>query len=151
MRYDPVFRRATSALPTNTVPAFVAEADGTLWFGTALGLTRLQQGHFTPVPFNRTLTVQGDVTTLEAFFQAVAQALFAAQPLTTVALGGVSFVEQFGRPLVKEDLLFTAVAVAPGQLWVGTLGGGLRRIDGRGATPQEHPAPDPASTGCPVT
>jgi hypothetical protein len=49
----------------------------------------------------------------------------------------VSFVEQFGRPLVKEDLLFSAVGVAPGQLWVGTLGGGLRRIDGRGATPQD--------------
>jgi FG-GAP-like repeat/Carboxypeptidase regulatory-like domain/FG-GAP repeat/Two component regulator propeller len=80
--------------------------------------------------------VSGNVATLEAFFQAVAQALFAAQPLTTVALGGVSFVEQFGRPLVKEDLIFSAVAVVPGQLWVGTLGGGLRRIDGRGATPQ---------------
>jgi hypothetical protein len=88
VRYDPVFRRDTSALPTNTVPAFVAEADSILWFGTALGLTRLQQGHFTPVPFERTLTVPGDVATLEAFFQAVAQALFAAQPLTTVALGG---------------------------------------------------------------
>src|SRR5262249_55976598 len=94
VRYAPVFRRDTSALPTNTVPAFVAEADGTLWFGTAVGLTRLQQGHFTPVPFARPLTVPGDVATLEAFFQAVAQALFAAQPLTTVALGGVSFVEQ---------------------------------------------------------
>src|SRR6266849_2052021 len=55
------------------------------------------------------LTVSGNVATLEAFFQAVAQALFAAKPLTTVALGGVSFVEQFGRPLVKEDLLFSAV------------------------------------------
>jgi hypothetical protein len=137
VRYDPVFQRATSALPTNTVPALVAEPDGTLWFGTALGLTRFQQGHFTPVPFDRTLTVPGDVATLEAFFQAVAQALFAAQPLTTVALGDVSFVKQFGRPLVKEDLLFSAVAVAPGQLWVGTLGGGLRRIDGRGATPRD--------------
>ena len=59
VRYEPVFRRDTSALPTNTVPAFVAEADGTLWFGTVLGLTRLQQGHFTPVPFEQPLTVQG--------------------------------------------------------------------------------------------
>jgi hypothetical protein len=137
VRYDPVFRRDTSALPTNTVPALVAEADGTLWFGTALGLTRLQQGQWTPVPFDRTITVQGNVATLEGFFQAVAQALFAAQPLTTVALGGVSFVAQFGRPLVKEDLIFSAAAMAPGQLWVGTLGGGLRRIDGHGAIPQE--------------
>jgi hypothetical protein len=137
VRYEPVFRRDTSALPTNTIPAFVAEADGTLWFGTALGLTRLQQGHFTPVPFDRSLTVTGNVATMEAFFQAVAQALFAAQPLSTVELRGVSFVEQFGRPVVKEDLIFSAVAVAPSQLWVGTLGGGLRRIDGRGATPQD--------------
>jgi hypothetical protein len=137
VRYDPVFRRDTSALPTNTVPAFVAEADGTLWFGTALGLTRLQQGHWTLVPFKQTLTVPDEVATLEAFFQAVAQALFAAQPLTTVALEGVSFVEQFGRPLAKGDLLFSAVAVAPGQLWVGTLGGGLRRIDGRATPPQD--------------
>src|SRR5262249_30250931 len=47
VRYDPVFRRDTGALPTNTVPALVAETDGALWFGTALGLTRFQQGHFT--------------------------------------------------------------------------------------------------------
>src|SRR5262249_220429 len=104
--YAPIFRRGTGALPTSIVHALVAEADGTLWLGTALGLTRRQQEQFTPVPFNRAITVQGDAATLEAFFQAVAQALFAAQPLTTVAQGGVSFVEAFGRPLVKEDFIF---------------------------------------------
>ena len=102
------------------------------------------------------------MTTLEAFFQAVAQALFVAQraepvqklssiravfealfeaqPLSSLSLGGEPVFSgvQFDRPLInKEDLLFSAVAVAPGQLWVGTLGGGLRRIDGRGATPQD--------------
>ena len=77
------------------------------------------------------------MATLEAFFQAVAQAIFAAQPLETVALGGVSFVEAFGRPLVKEDLIFSAVEDAQGRLWVGTLGGGLRRIEVRDGVPQD--------------
>ena len=70
-------------------------------------------------------------------FRRVAQAIFAAQPLETVALGGVSFVEAFGRPLVKEDLIFSAVEDPQGRLWVGTLGGGLRRIEVRDGVPQD--------------
>ena len=58
-------------------------------------------------------------------------------PLETVALGGVSFVEAFGRPLVKEDLIFSAVEDPQGRLWVGTLGGGLRRIEVRDGVPQD--------------
>ena len=137
MQYGPVLRRQDGALPTNTVPALVAGRDGALWLGTALGLTRLRDGQLTPVLFHREVTVPGDVATLEAFFQAVAQALFTAQPLETVALGGVSFLEAFGRPLVKEDLIFSAVEDQQGRLWVGTLGGGLRRIEVRDGVPQD--------------
>ena len=137
VQYGPVLRRQDGVLPTNTVPALVAGRDGALWLGTALGLTRVQAGQVTSVLFNREVTVQGDVATLETFFQAVAQAIFAAQPLETVALGGVSFVEAFGRPLVKEDLIFSAVEDAQGRLWVGTLGGGLRRIEIRDGVPQD--------------
>ena len=137
VQYGPVLRRQDGVLPTNTVPALVAGRDGTLWLGTTLGLMRLRDGQLTPVLFNREVTVQGNVATLEAFFQAVAQALFAAQPLETVALGGVSFVEAFGRSLVKEDLIFSAVEDPQGRLWVGTLGGGLRRIEMRDGVPQD--------------
>src|SRR4030095_7621740 len=66
----------------------------------------------------------------EAFFRAVAQALFAAQPLTAVRLGDVSFVEAFGAPLRKADLIFSLLEDAQKRLWVGTLGGGLRRLEG---------------------
>lgn len=69
VRYDPVFRRDTSGLLANTVPALAAGADGSLWFGTALGLTRLQQGHFTPLPFDRTLSLRGDVAPWRDFFR----------------------------------------------------------------------------------
>ena len=137
VQYGPVLRRQDGVLPTNTVPALVAGRDGALWLGTALGLTRRRDGQSTPVFFQREVTVQGDVATLEAFFQAVAQAIFAAQPLETVALGGVSFVEAFGRPLVKEDLIFSAVEDLQGRLWVGTLGGGLRRVEVRDGVPQD--------------
>ena len=139
VQYGPVLRRQEGPLPTNTVPALVAGRgrDGTLWLGTALGLTRLREGQVTPVLFHREVTVQGDVSTLETFFQAVAQAIFTAQPLETVALGGVSFVEAFGRPLVKEDLIFSAVEEAQGRLWLGTLGGGRRRIEVRDGVPQD--------------
>jgi ligand-binding sensor domain-containing protein len=137
VQYGPVLRRQDGTLPTNTVPALVAGRDGALWLGTALGLTRRREGQVTPVPFHREVTVQGDVATLEAFFQAVARAIFAAQPLETVALGGVSFVEAFGHPLVKEDLSFSLVEDNQGRLWLGTLGGGLRRIEVRDGVPQD--------------
>src|SRR4029450_481324 len=75
VQYGPVLRRQDGTLPTNTVPALVAGRDGTLWLGTALGLTRRRDGQSTLVLFNREVTVQGDVATLEAFFQAVAQAI----------------------------------------------------------------------------
>ena len=98
VRYDPVFRRDNSALPSNVVPALVPAADGALWFGTALGLSRFQDGQFTPIPFEPRLTIpSADVDTLEAFFQAIASAIFEARPLSTVALGEVSFLEAFGR------------------------------------------------------
>jgi len=125
VQYGPVLRRQDGDLLTNTVPALAVGRDGTLWLGAALGLTRRRDGQSTPVLFQREVTVPGNVATLETFFQAVAQAIFAAQPLETVALGGVSFVEAFGRPLVKEDLVFSAVEDPQGRLWVGTLGGGL--------------------------
>jgi parallel beta-helix repeat protein len=137
VQYGPVLRRQDGALLTNTVSALVAGRDGTLWLGTALGLTRRRDGQSTPVLFQRQVTVPGDVATLETFFQAVAQAIFVAQPLETVALGGVSFVVAFGRPLVKEDLSFSAVEDPQGRLWLGTLGGGLRRVEVRDGVPQD--------------
>jgi streptogramin lyase len=137
VRYESVFRRQESDLLSNTVPALVVGMDGALWFGTALGLTRWQNGQFTPVPFHRERFLRGDVETLEAFFQQVARAIFEAHPLSTVAIGNVSFVEAFGAPLVKEDLIFSAVEDSQGRLWVGTLGGGLRRIEVSGAVPRE--------------
>ena len=129
--YEPVLRRQDGVLPANTVLALLAEADGTLWVGSALGLSRLQHGAMTRVPFDAALSFQGQPATLEAFFQALAQALVTAQPMETVALGGVSFLEAFGSPLVKADLIFSLVAERPGVLWVGTLGGGLRRVEAR--------------------
>src|SRR5207244_1492406 len=95
---------------------------------------RFKDGQFTPLPFDTNLSFRGDITTLEAFFRDVAQALFNAQPLTTVGLGSVSFVAAFGQPLVKEDLIFSAVVDRQNRLWVGTVGvgvatdGGLFRI-----------------------
>jgi hypothetical protein len=137
VRYDPIFRRGESALLSNTVPALVESADGTLWFGTAYGLTRLRDGLFTPVPFDRALSLRGDVATLEAFFQAVAQAIFDHKPVSAVEIGGISFVDHFGSPLVKEDAILSLVEDGQGRLWVGTLGGGIRRIDTRGGSLQE--------------
>jgi parallel beta-helix repeat protein len=137
VRYAPVFRRQEDGLLSNTVPALVQSADGALWFGTAFGLTRWHDQQFTAVPFDPTLSFQGDVATLEAFFRDVAQALFAARPLTTVGVGEVSFVSAFGSPLVKADLIFSGVEDAQGRLWVGTLGGGIRRVEAHGGMWQD--------------
>ena len=137
VQYDPVLRREDGGLPANTVPAVLVGRNGALWVGSALGLSRLQDGRATRVPFAPALSFRGNPTTLEAFFQAVAQAIFTAQPVTTVALGGVSFVEAFGSPLVKEDLIFSLVEDGQGRLWAGTLGGGLRRVESRQGVPQD--------------
>jgi parallel beta-helix repeat protein len=124
-------------VPANTVPAVLVGRDGALWVGSALGLSRLQDGRATRVPFAPELSFRGNPATLEAFFQAVAQALFSAQPVTAVRVGGVSFVEAFGSPLVKEDLIFSLAEDGQSRLWVGTLGGGLRRVELRNGVPQD--------------
>jgi hypothetical protein len=140
--YAPALRRQTSALPTNTVPALVVSQDGALWLGTALGLTRLHNGQFTRVPFEPALSFQGDAATLEAFFRQVAEAIFAVRPLETVALGDVSFVEAFGQPLSKEDLVFSLAENPQGTLWVGTLGGRAAAGRGAGRRTARHAASD---------
>jgi hypothetical protein len=135
--YAPAIRRQRSALPTNTVPALAVGQDGALWLGTALGLTRWHQGQFTRVQFDPEVSFQGDAATLEAFFQALAAAIFEARPVETVALGAVSFVAAFGGPLRKEDLIYSLVEEAQG-----TLGGGLRRVELRDGVPLRQVAVD---------
>jgi hypothetical protein len=135
VHYAPVLRRQDGGLPANTVPALLVARDGALWVGSALGLNRLQDGQATHVPFDPACSFQRNAATLEAFFQAVAQAVFEARPLTTVVLGGVSFVEAFGSPLVKADLIFSLAEDPQGRLWAGTLGGGLRHVELRQGVP----------------
>ncbi|HEY7489550.1 MAG TPA: carboxypeptidase regulatory-like domain-containing protein [Candidatus Tectomicrobia bacterium] len=137
VHYAPVFRRAPGALPANIVLALGVEADGTLWFGTVLGLTRVRDGQFTPVPFAPNLSIQGDPETLEEFFPAVATAIFDARPLALVAIGGVSFVDELDAPLRKADLIFSVVKDDRQRLRVGTWGEGIRRIEVRGDVPQD--------------
>lgn len=137
VRYQPIFRRGESGLLSNTVPAMAVGSDGALWFGTAFGLARLKDGQFTPVPFDATLSLRGNVGTLEAFFREVAQAIFEARPVAAVQLGGVSFVDTFGAPLLKEDLILSLAEDTQGRLWVGTLGGGIRSIEARGGALQQ--------------
>lgn len=131
VEYRPVFRRATHpTLATNTVPALVQDSNGTLWFGTALGLSRLEENDtFATFLFNREEELSENPRTLERFFRLIAEAIFDAQPILSVAIGDESFVESFGRSLIKQDLIFSAIEEAPGRLWIGTLGGGLRRVD----------------------
>jgi parallel beta-helix repeat protein len=136
--YEPILRRRRQdgTLPANTVPALVVRSDETLWVGSALGLSLVRNEQGTLVPFDSELSFQGDVTTLEAFFREVAQAIFESRPLTAVALGDVSFVQEFDSPLVKADLIFSLVEDHRGRLWVGTLGGGLRRVEVTNGTPR---------------
>ena len=129
--YNPPFRREDGGLLSNTVPALIAGPGGPSWFGTAFGLTRFQDGQFIPIPFDNTLSFRGDVASLEEFFRAIAQAIFAVRPLTTVGVNGVSFLDMFGAPLIKPDIIFSAVEDPQGRLWAGTLGGGLRRLEAR--------------------
>jgi hypothetical protein len=112
------------------VPALVVDADDVRWFGTIFGVARVQSGQFTPIPFDSSLSLPAEgVNTLEAFFREVAQALFDARPLSTAQIGDVSFIEEFGQPLIKQEVIFSVVEGVQERLWAGTLGGGLRRIE----------------------
>jgi ligand-binding sensor domain-containing protein len=137
VQYAPVLRREDGVLPANTVPALAVSHDGALWIGSALGLGRLQDGHLTRMPFDPELSFQGDAATLETFFQEVAQAIFEARPIDSVSLGDVSFVDAFGSTLVKEDFIFSLAAEPQGGLWIGTLGGGIRRVEAHGDTVEQ--------------
>jgi hypothetical protein len=165
VRYAPVFRREVGGLISNTVPTLAVGADDTLWFGTAFGLSRWQHGRFTTLLFEVPLSVRRDVTTLEMLLQEVGQAIFFARPpsllasgevallepflqllfeavfarhpLSSIALGDRSLTDFFHGPLNKEDIIFSAIKDAKGQLWVGTLGGGLRRIAAHGDSLQD--------------
>ena len=127
--YDPLYQRQSSDLPTNTVPAFIAGQSGDRWFGTALGLIHLQDGIFTPVPFQEALTLSEDIETLEGLFAHIAQAVFDATPLNTLTVGDLLVSDILGGTLSKEDFIFSAVRDAKGAIWAGTLGGGLRHIE----------------------
>ena len=128
--YEALLRREEHPVPSNTVPSLVVDADEVRWLGTIAGVTRVQNGQFIPVPFDPMLFLPADgVSTLETFFHEVAQALFDARPLSTARLGGVSFIETFGQRLIKQEIISGVVENPREQLWAGTLGGGLRRIE----------------------
>ena len=135
--YEPLYQRQTSELTTNTSPGFLAEPDGSLWFGTALGLIRLQDGVFTPVPFQDSLALPGDIETLEGLFVEIARAVFEARPLDTLSVGGLSVSDVLGSGLNKADLIYTMARDSSGSIWAGTLGGGLRRIEIIDGLPQD--------------
>src|SRR4029453_8271334 len=70
----------------------------------------------------------------EPFAQQMFQAVFDARPLSTVALGSTALTDLLRGPIIKEDIIVSAVKDGKGQLWVGTLGGGIRRIAAQGET-----------------
>lgn len=132
--YDlPIFQRAAGALPASVVPALAISPDGAMWFGSIFGVSRLLDGQWTAAPFHPTLSLQGSVDTLERFFHQLAAAIFAAEPVLTVKLGEVSFVDEFQRPVIKEDLSWSMAVDNKGRVWVGTLGGGIRVMAAQGA------------------
>ena len=45
--------------------------------------------------------------------------------------------QRFGRDLVKPDLIFSLAEDGQGRMWVGTLGGGLRRVEARSGVLQD--------------
>ncbi|HEY5864176.1 MAG TPA: hypothetical protein VI542_01275 [Candidatus Tectomicrobia bacterium] len=124
VQYDLVLRREDGELPANTVPAVLVGRAGALWVGSALGLSRLRDGQVTRVPFAPELSFRGNPGTLEAFFQAVAQATKVflvpvagnnqrAQPGEVLPEPLVVRLEdQFGKPVVGEAV---AVRITRGE------------------------------------
>lgn len=145
--YTSIFRRQRGTegnrLLTNTVPALSVREHGTLWFGTALGLMLWQDDLFTSIPFDPLLSItpgqfsQGQLNTLESFIGSVSEAIFAAQPIETVMIDDLSFLDFFDRALVKEDFIFSMVEDRQNRLWVGTIGGGIRRVEAIDGTLQD--------------
>ncbi len=138
VQYGPVLRRQDGALPTNTVPALVVGRDGALWLGTALGLTRLHDGQLTPVLFDREVTVPGGCGHAGGLLSGGGAGDLCGATAGDggaggrVVCGGLwASAGQGGPDLQRRSKM------RQGRLWVGTLGGGLRRIEVRDGVPQD--------------
>jgi hypothetical protein len=120
VRYEPIFHREAGA-PLQYSTSGSARGGWDSLVGTAFGLTCFKDGQFTLLPFDMAVSFRGDVATLEAFFGCRPGAV-QCSALTSVGLG-LSFVAAFGQPLVKADLIFSAVVDRQNRLgrarWAG--------------------------------
>ena len=125
-RHDPADR---SSLPDDTVEALYLASEGVLWVGTGDGLARRADGRFQ--------TVRPDsLGVLGAFaVTAIAPSESAGLLLGTLGDGLVAFdprTAAFARLDIGTDIIAQNVTSvhedATGTVWVGTLGGGLRRL-----------------------
>ena len=143
-------------LPTISVEHLLLARDGSLWVGTASGVYVRPAGkqRFRAVPLG---TTAGDAPTIASFMEdrhgrvwigtrshgvfVVPPGALAAEPLVDT--------EHAGAAGLQGDSVFALVEIDDGEVWVGTDGGGIVRVDTRTWTTRRFRHHDRASAGLP--
>lgn len=127
---------ARDGLPMNTVQAVVQTRDGYVWLGTEEGLVRFDGDRFEVFDRNNTPGLPGkDVTSL---FESTDGSLWIGMDGGLGRLKDGQFAPHPLGRVVHEGIVAMASDRA-GNLWLGTLGGGLLRTrDGRSTTFTSH-------------
>jgi diguanylate cyclase (GGDEF)-like protein len=129
----------TGATGSGGVNALQQDADGTLWIGTRLGVWRRAPGaaNFVPLP----LPVRTGVASATRLYRDsggrtwIGTAMHGAFVVAPGADKGVPVVESGPGPMLAQQRVTSIVETEPGQVWLGTEGGGVLMLDVRtGAT-----------------
>ena len=132
----PPFRQigVADGLPSNSLTALALDREGYLWIGTRDGLAR-----FDGVGYTVYRHVPGDAGTLPGNF---VQTVFVDSG-NRVWVGiegkglcvldrqrrGFAQISQSSHPLLKSDDVWAIAETRGGEIWFGTFGGGLYRLD----------------------
>ncbi len=121
-------------LPSSTVAALALDRDGFLWIGTRDGLAR-----YDGVGYRIYRHVPGDPASLpgnsvQALYVDARNRLWVGVESEGLAVldgdrAGFRHISQKNQPLLRSDDVWAITGTRDGQVWFGTYGGGLYRLD----------------------
>jgi diguanylate cyclase (GGDEF)-like protein len=136
----------TDGLPEGGVRALLNDRTGALWVGTQQGLWRRERAasKFSAMPLGATDALTSVVT---ALYQDSADRVWVgtnSHGAFVVEGGDARAVHEGGAlPTLQSDSVTSIVEVAPGDIWLGTFGGGIVDVDTKsGFTQRIRHSPD---------
>jgi diguanylate cyclase (GGDEF)-like protein len=131
----PIPAQLTGATGSSGVNALQRDDDGTLWIGTRLGVWRRAAGSASFVPL--ALPVRTGVAAATRLYRDsggrtwIGTAMHGAFTVAPGADAGVPVPESGPAPMLAQQRVTSIVEAEPGQVWLGTEGGGVLMVDVR--------------------